>query len=131
MCGDKGMLPIALHICVSYGLFQWRCACSERDRCEGRAHEPAREGFILGEGTYGAAGKSDVGEPSSKRVVPILFIGDRLKCVDVTNYLTYGDVQVDIKPRADPCSLKGEKWPLRHAELSTMKKRTCGAFVIL
>ena len=55
----------------------------------------------MGEGAYGATRESDMREPGSKCVIPILFAGDGLKCVDVHGNLTFGDIEMSAEPRTE------------------------------
>jgi hypothetical protein len=67
---------------------------------EGRAQVSAKEGFILGEGAYGATPESDMDKPGSWCFIPILFAGDGLKRVNVSGNLTFVDIEDITGPNA-------------------------------
>jgi hypothetical protein len=62
----------------------------------------AGEEFILIEGAYWAACKSDVSEPSSEGVISDSCAGDGLKYVDVSSDLIFIDIEGDACPCTDP-----------------------------
>jgi len=76
--------------------------CLRGERCrEGCAEVSAREGLVQGERAYGAIREIDVSDSRSKCVIPIPLTGDGLECVDVRRDLTFGDIQVYVRPRAE------------------------------
>jgi hypothetical protein len=77
--------------------------CLRRERCrEGSAQVSAREGLILGEVSYGATREIDEGEFGSSCVISCPFAGECLKCVDIRNDISFGNIQVYTKQLARP-----------------------------
>ena len=70
------------------------CLRGERS-CEIRAYVSAREGFVLGKGADGAAGKRDVSKAGAECYVTVPSLGDKLEFVDVSSHLTFGDIEMD------------------------------------
>ena len=101
MCGGKGVLPRALHICASCAFAKLRCASGERDTVRDLPKHPPEMDSSLVEGAYRAARESGVSEYGSKCVIPFPLTWNGLECVDVRRDLTFGNIQVYARPRAE------------------------------
>ena len=75
------------------------CLHGRRGRGE-CAEVAAKERSILLKGASGTAREGDISEPSPEVVIPVPFAGGGLECVDVSGDLTFGDIEINARPRA-------------------------------
>jgi hypothetical protein len=75
--------------------------CLQERRGRGNCAEvAAKERPILLKGSGGTAREGDISKLGPEVVIPVPFAGDGLECVDASGDLTFGDIEVNARPRA-------------------------------
>jgi hypothetical protein len=89
------------------------CLRGKRGR-EGCAEVTAIEGNILRKGADRAACEDDMREFGSEGVIPILFADDCLERVGLSGHLTFGDIEVNARPKAKLLDYVEERYRILH-----------------